>query len=71
MRHGGSSQHQRVEEAPPTHVSDDSVQRVDQDKVKGGGGGGGQADLQRTESMSQLAPPAQKRKQEPGRRPSP
>ncbi len=34
------------EEALQTYIGDYSVQRVDQDKVKGGGGGGGQTDLQ-------------------------
>lgn len=38
--------HQTCEDAPRTYISDYSVQRVDQDKVKGGRGGGGQADLQ-------------------------
>lgn len=33
-------------EALKTYIGDYSVQRVYQDKVKGGGGGGGQTDLQ-------------------------
>lgn len=33
------------EEALQTYIGDYSVQRVDQDKVKGGGGGRGQTDL--------------------------
>lgn len=34
-------------ETVQTYIGDDSVQGVDQDKVKGRGGGGGQTDLRR------------------------
>lgn len=45
----------RRKRAQRTHVIDYSVQRVDQDKVKGGGGGGGQTDLQEMGQRSEFS----------------